>query len=179
MSKGSEMLDLLVIGGGSGGYVACLRAVQRGMRVACVDNREALGGTCLNEGCIPSKALLESSHRFQQAREEAVRHGIQTGEVKLDLAAMMARKDRVVRELTGGIRFLFKKKKEMDEKAEEDGEKEREEVLEEKKEEPPSYEELYGKPAPEIIDEDITTEELKKEIGEQIRKLEQMKEDEK
>jgi len=111
MSKEKEdgSPDLLVIGGGPGGYVAALRAAQLGMRVTCVDKRDALGGTCLNVGCIPSKALLESSHRYQQAKEEAQDHGILTGEVGLDLAAMMARKEQVVVELTKGIGFLFKK----------------------------------------------------------------------
>lgn len=109
MSGDNEVLDLLVIGAGPGGYIASLRAAQLGMRVLCVEKRDTLGGTCLNVGCIPSKALLDSSHRFQQAREEASDHGIQIGEVRLDLAAMMERKDKVVRELSGGIQFLFKK----------------------------------------------------------------------
>src|SRR5262245_41730377 len=105
----AEKFDLVVIGAGPGGYVAAIRAAQLGMKVACVDRRAALGGTCLNVGCIPSKALLDSSELFVQARDKLGRHGVQVGEVTLDLAAMMARKDRVVKGLTDGIAYLFKK----------------------------------------------------------------------
>ncbi len=105
----AERFDLVVIGGGPGGYVAAIRAAQLGMRVACVDKRPALGGTCLNVGCIPSKALLDSSELFALAKGRLDRHGIQIGEVKLDLPAMMRRKEHVVRGLTDGIAFLFKK----------------------------------------------------------------------
>jgi dihydrolipoamide dehydrogenase len=101
--------DLVIIGGGPGGYVAAIRAAQLGMNVACVEKRGALGGTCLNVGCIPSKALLHSSERYAEARRHLAEHGIELGEVKLDLARMMARKDTVVRDLTKGIEFLFKK----------------------------------------------------------------------
>jgi dihydrolipoamide dehydrogenase len=103
--------DLIVIGGGPGGYVAAIRAAQLGMSVACVDSRDTLGGTCLNVGCIPSKALLHSSELFAEARDEFAEHGIRTGKVSLDLAALMARKDKVVDGLTKGIAFLFKKNK--------------------------------------------------------------------
>jgi dihydrolipoamide dehydrogenase len=103
--------DLIVIGGGPGGYVAAIRAAQLGMRVACVDKRGALGGTCLNVGCIPSKALLQSSHHFEGAAHEFKAHGVKTGKVTLDLKAMMGRKDKVVSDLTKGIEFLFKKNK--------------------------------------------------------------------
>jgi dihydrolipoamide dehydrogenase len=103
--------DVVIIGGGPGGYVAAIRASQLGMRVACVEKRGALGGTCLNVGCIPSKALLDSSERYAEASHELAAHGIDTGELKLDLARMMARKDRVVRDLTKGVEFLFKKNK--------------------------------------------------------------------
>src|SRR5262244_1261775 len=105
----AERFDLVVIGAGPGGYVAAIRAAQLGMRVACVDKRAALGGTCLNVGCIPSKALLESSELFVLARTRLKRHGIQAGEVQLDLPAMLRRKDQVVRGLTDGVAFLFKK----------------------------------------------------------------------
>jgi len=102
-------LDLVVIGGGPGGYVAAIRAAQLGMRVACVDKRESLGGTCLNVGCIPSKALLHSSERYAEARHGLAEHGIEIEALRLDLGAMMARKDRVVDELTRGIAFLLEK----------------------------------------------------------------------
>lgn len=103
--------DLVVIGGGPGGYVAAIRAAQLGMKVACVEKRAALGGTCLNVGCIPSKALLRSSELYAEARHGLDDHGVKLGSVKLDLAAMMARKDKVVSDLTTGIAFLFKKNK--------------------------------------------------------------------
>ncbi|MCP5372136.1 MAG: dihydrolipoyl dehydrogenase [Hyphomicrobiales bacterium] len=102
--------DLIVVGGGPGGYVAAIRAAQLGLRTACVDKRGALGGTCLNVGCIPSKALLQSSHHYEVAGKEFAHHGIE-GSVTLNLAAMLARKDKVVADLTKGIEFLFKKNK--------------------------------------------------------------------
>jgi dihydrolipoamide dehydrogenase len=101
--------DLIVIGAGPGGYVAAIRAAQLGMKVACVEKDRSLGGTCLNVGCIPSKALLDSSERFHQAREGLAAHGIKVAGVDLDLAQMMARKDKVVTGLTRGIASLFKK----------------------------------------------------------------------
>src|ERR671935_2241509 len=107
----AERYDLVVIGAGPGGYVAAIRAAQLGMRVACVDKRGALGGTCLNVGCIPSKALLDDSELYAQVKGHLGRRGIQVGEVKLDLPAMMARKDKVVKGLTDGVAFLFKKNK--------------------------------------------------------------------
>lgn len=103
--------DLIVIGGGPGGYVAAIRAAQLGMSVACVEKRGALGGTCLNVGCIPSKALLQSSHHYEAAGHEFEAHGVKVGSLKLDLKTMMARKDKVVEDLTNGIAFLFKKNK--------------------------------------------------------------------
>jgi len=103
--------DLVVIGGGPGGYVAAIRAAQLGMKVACVEKRVTLGGTCLNVGCIPSKALLNSSEKFEEAQHELADHGVSVSGVKLDLKKMMARKDKVVADLTGGIAFLFKKNK--------------------------------------------------------------------
>ncbi|CCQ75438.1 dihydrolipoyl dehydrogenase [Magnetospira sp. QH-2] len=102
--------DLVVIGGGPGGYVAAIRAAQLGLKVACVEKRGALGGTCLNVGCIPSKAMLQSSHHFESAAEHFAAHGVQVSP-KLDLPTMMARKDKVVLDLTKGIEFLFKKNK--------------------------------------------------------------------
>ena len=102
--------DLVVIGAGPGGYVAAIRAAQLGMNVACIDKNPQLGGTCLRVGCIPSKAMLESSHKFAEARDGALAaHGIRVGDVALDLGVMLARKDKVVDQLTSGIRGLFKK----------------------------------------------------------------------
>ncbi|HEY2540383.1 MAG TPA: FAD-dependent oxidoreductase, partial [Stellaceae bacterium] len=106
-----DRYDVAVIGGGPGGYVCAIRAAQLGLRTACVDMREALGGTCLNIGCIPSKALLYSSEKFADARHSLAEHGVELGEVKLDLGQMMARKDRVVSTLTRGVEFLFRKNK--------------------------------------------------------------------
>ncbi|MFQ5972042.1 MAG: dihydrolipoyl dehydrogenase [Alphaproteobacteria bacterium] len=103
--------DLIVIGAGPGGYVAAIRAAQLGLKVACVDKRDTLGGTCLNIGCIPSKALLQSSEKYVEARHALAAHGVSVGEVKLDLKKMLARKDKVVADLTGGVAFLFKKNK--------------------------------------------------------------------
>ena len=103
--------DLVVIGGGPGGYVAAIRAAQLGMKTACVEGRGSLGGTCLNVGCIPSKALLQSSEKFSEAQHHFADHGIKLDKVALDLDAMMGRKDKVVSDLTTGIEFLFKKNK--------------------------------------------------------------------
>jgi dihydrolipoyl dehydrogenase len=100
--------DLIVIGGGPGGYVAAIRAAQLGLSVACVEGRGALGGTCLNVGCIPSKALLTSSAKFAELSHVSS-HGISVEGVSIDLGAMMGRKDKVVGDLTKGIAFLFKK----------------------------------------------------------------------
>ena len=101
--------DLVVIGAGPGGYVAAIRAAQLGMKVACVEKESALGGTCLRIGCIPSKALLDSSELYEQARERLGAHGVKVSGVELDLAAMMRRKDKVVKGLTAGVASLFKK----------------------------------------------------------------------
>ena len=102
--------DLVVIGGGPGGYVAAIRAAQLGMNVACVEKRGKLGGTCLNVGCIPSKALLQSSEYFHEANHGFADHGIDV-KPKLNLKNMLGRKDKIVSDLTGGIEFLFKKNK--------------------------------------------------------------------
>jgi dihydrolipoamide dehydrogenase len=100
--------DLVVIGSGPGGYVAAIRAAQLGLKTACVEKHAALGGTCLNVGCIPSKALLDSSEHFAFVRDHAAAHGIRAS-VELDLATMMKRKDQVVHELTRGVDGLFRK----------------------------------------------------------------------
>lgn len=104
-----EIFDLIVIGAGPGGYVAAIRAAQLGLRVGVVERSERLGGVCLNEGCIPSKALLDSSELFAMARDRFSLHGIDIDPPKLDLNRMMARKDDVVKKLTDGVAFLFKK----------------------------------------------------------------------
>jgi len=104
--------DVLVIGSGPGGYVAAIRAAQLGMKTACAESRETLGGTCLNVGCIPSKALLNASHLFHEAASGALaKHGVKLGAVELDLPVMLADKDEAVKGLTGGIAYLFKKNK--------------------------------------------------------------------
>lgn len=104
-----EIFDLIVIGAGPGGYTAAIRAAQLGMKTALVDRRGAPGGVCLHEGCIPSKALLDSSEFFAMARDEFSRHGILADNLSLDLARMMARKDEVVKKLGDGIAFLLRK----------------------------------------------------------------------
>ena len=106
----TEQFDVIVIGGGPGGYVAAIRAAQLGLKTACVEKRGTLGGTCLNVGCIPSKALLESSEKFEEANHDFAKHGI-TAKVSLDLKTMMGRKDEVVSSFTKGIEGLFKKNK--------------------------------------------------------------------
>ena len=103
--------DLIVIGAGPGGYVCAIRAAQLGMKVACVEKREKLGGTCLNIGCIPSKALLHASERYEGAGHHLKELGIEVSGVKLDLPGMMKHKDKVVSDNTKGIEFLFKKNK--------------------------------------------------------------------
>ncbi len=103
-----DRFDLVVVGSGPGGYVAAIRAAQLGLRTACVEKDATLGGTCLNVGCIPSKALLDSSEHFALARTGLAAHGIKA-RVELDLATMMTRKDGVVRDLTRGVETLFKK----------------------------------------------------------------------
>src|SRR5438045_546540 len=103
--------DLIIIGAGPGGYVAAIRAAQLGLNVACIELEPALGGTCLRIGCIPSKALLESSALLAEARELFPRHGIKAAQLDVDLAAMLRRKDQVVGTLTKGVDFLFKKNK--------------------------------------------------------------------
>src|SRR5215207_10475281 len=103
--------DLIVIGAGPGGYVAAIRAAQLGLNVACVEQERALGGTCLRIGCIPSKALLESSESFWEARESLAIHGVRVEKVGLDLATMLERKNNVVAALVKGVESLLKKNK--------------------------------------------------------------------
>jgi dihydrolipoamide dehydrogenase len=107
----NESFDLVVIGTGPGGYVAAIRAAQLGMKVAVVEKRATFGGTCLNVGCIPSKALLQSSHLFEQAGHDLGVHGIVLGPPKLDFAQLMKRKGEVVDATTKGVAFLFRKNK--------------------------------------------------------------------
>ena len=106
-----DRYDLVVIGGGPGGYVAAIRAAQHGLKVACVEKRATLGGTCLNVGCIPSKALLHASEVYDSALNHMADLGVKASGVKLDLKTMMGAKDKTVEDLTNGIAFLFKKNK--------------------------------------------------------------------
>ena len=99
--------DLIVIGGGPGGYVCAIRAAQLGLKTACVESRGTLGGTCLNVGCIPSKSLLNSSELFSKAKNQFSNIGIETGDVKLNLNRMMTNKSKSVQILTKGVEFLF------------------------------------------------------------------------
>src|SRR6185436_2241773 len=104
--------DVLVIGAGPGGYVAAIRAAQLGLKTACAESRETLGGTCLNVGCIPSKALLHGSELFEEAAHGVLaKFGVVIGPPKLDLGRLQDEKATAVKELTGGIEFLFKKNK--------------------------------------------------------------------
>ena len=103
--------DLIVIGAGPGGYVCAFRAAQLGLKVALIEKRSALGGTCLNVGCIPSKALLHSSEHYVFAKQHAAEHGVKLGSVELDLAALLKKKDAVVTKLTGGVAALAKARK--------------------------------------------------------------------
>ncbi|MGK5085821.1 dihydrolipoyl dehydrogenase [Bdellovibrionota bacterium FG-1] len=106
-----ENFDLVVIGGGPGGYVGAIRAAQLGMKVACVEKRKGYGGTCLNVGCIPSKALLESSEHYYHTKNKLAKHGVLVDNVRMDVAAMLKRKDAVVRQNVNGIAGLLKKNK--------------------------------------------------------------------
>jgi dihydrolipoamide dehydrogenase len=107
----TETYDLIIIGGGPGGYVAAVRAAQLGMQVACVEKESRLGGVCLRVGCIPSKALLDSSEFFHLAKDKFADHGIKTGRISLDLPVMMARKEKVVDDLTSNVRRLLERNK--------------------------------------------------------------------
>jgi dihydrolipoamide dehydrogenase len=107
----TEQFDLIVIGSGPAGYTGAIRAAQLGFKVACIEKDKTLGGTCLNVGCIPSKAMLESSEHYYQAKTKLQKHGVVIGDLKLDLGTMLKRKETVVRQLTTGIAGLFKKNK--------------------------------------------------------------------
>jgi dihydrolipoamide dehydrogenase len=107
----TQQHDLVVIGAGPGGYVAAIRAAQLGLNTACIEKESALGGTCLRIGCIPSKALLESSELYRESKESYARHGVRFEKIHLDLDAMQKRKDEVVKANTNGVDFLFKKNK--------------------------------------------------------------------
>jgi len=104
-------VDVVIIGGGPGGYVGAIRAAQLGLSTVCVEMDKTLGGTCVNVGCIPSKALLTSSEHYEFAQHAAAAHGIGIGSLTLDLATMLQRKDEVVAQNTRGIEFLFRKNK--------------------------------------------------------------------
>jgi len=113
----AQSFDVVVIGGGPGGYIAAIRAAQLGLSVACIDEwkgadgKPALGGTCTNVGCIPSKAVLQSSENFEQAGHGFAEHGVKVKGLELDLAQMLKRKDQVVKQNNDGIAYLFKKNK--------------------------------------------------------------------
>ena len=103
--------DCLVIGGGPGGYVAAIRAAQLGLETACVEVEPELGGTCVRVGCIPSKALLESTERYDEARHKLAEFGVVVGSVEFSLEKMLGRKTAIVKQLTSGVAFLFRKNK--------------------------------------------------------------------
>src|ERR1043165_4557807 len=103
-----EKFDIVIIGSGPGGYVAAIRAAQLGLKTAIIEKDKELGGTCLNVGCIPSKALLTSSDHYVFAKKEAAKHGIVLENVGLDLPKMLARKDKVVKTMNGGVKMLMK-----------------------------------------------------------------------
>ncbi len=110
----SKKFDVVVIGGGPAGYVAAIRCAQLGLKTACIDKwigkegNGVFGGTCLNVGCIPSKALLDTSHKYEEAKDKFAQHGISTGDVSINIADMLKRKDQIVKNLTGGVAGLFK-----------------------------------------------------------------------
>ena len=106
----SNKFDLIVIGGGPGGYVCAIRAAQLGLNTACVESRGTLGGTCLNVGCIPSKSLLNLSENYQKVKNNYNSLGIEVSDVKLNIEKMMKNKNKSVQTLTKGVEFLFKKK---------------------------------------------------------------------
>ena len=111
LSAEDREYDVCVVGGGPGGYVAAIKAAQLGLKTVCVESRGTLGGTCLNVGCIPSKALLHSSHLYDHAKHGFGHHGITMDNLKFDLRTMMGAKTEAVSKLTGGVEFLLKKNK--------------------------------------------------------------------
>ena len=106
-----DSFDLIVIGGGPGGYVCAIRAAQLGLKTACVESRGTLGGTCLNVGCIPSKSLLNLSENYHKAKKNFNNQGIEIGEINLNIKKMMLNKEKSVQVLTKGVEFLLKKNK--------------------------------------------------------------------
>lgn len=107
----AEIFDVVYIGSGPGGYTGAIRAAQLGLKTAVIEKDKTFGGTCLNVGCIPSKALLESSENYASALHDFKGHGIDIEGVKLNLPQMLARKDKIVKDLTGGVAYLLKKNK--------------------------------------------------------------------
>ena len=107
----SDKFDVIVIGGGPGGYVCAIRAAQLGLKTACVESRGTLGGTCLNVGCIPSKSLLNLSENYHKAKKNFFDQGIEVSNIKLNIEKMMKNKNKSVQILTKGVEFLFKKNK--------------------------------------------------------------------
>lgn len=105
----STKYDLVVVGGGPGGYVAAIKAAQLGLNTACIEKRGALGGTCLNVGCIPSKSLLNNSHLYHQIQHDSASRGIEVEGVKINFGKLIAAKEKSVKALTGGVEMLFKK----------------------------------------------------------------------
>ena len=103
--------DVIIIGGGPGGYVCAIRAAQLGLKTACVESRGTLGGTCLNVGCIPSKSLLNLSENYYKAKKDFSNQGIEISDIKLNVSKMMSNKEKSVQVLTKGVEFLFKKNK--------------------------------------------------------------------
>ena len=110
-SAGVKEYDLAVIGGGPGGYVAAIKAGQRGLKTVCIEKRGSLGGTCLNVGCIPSKALLNATHKYHEAQHSFKDLGIVAKDISMDFGQLMKQKDKAVTGLTSGIEYLFKKNK--------------------------------------------------------------------
>ena len=106
-----DNFDIIVIGGGPGGYVCAIRAAQLGLKAACIESRGALGGTCLNVGCIPSKSLLNLSENFHKAKKDFNQQGIEIEGIKLNIEKMMLNKNKSIQVLTKGVEFLFKKNK--------------------------------------------------------------------
>ena len=106
-----KSFDVIVIGGGPGGYVCAIRSAQLGFKTACIESRKTLGGTCLNVGCIPSKSLLNLSENYYKAQKEFSDLGIESSNIKLNLSKMMANKNKSVLTLTKGVEYLFKKNK--------------------------------------------------------------------
>ena len=107
----AQDFDVIVIGSGPGGYVCAIRAAQLGLNTACIEYEQSLGGTCLNVGCIPSKALLQSSEYYAHTLHDLAKHGVKVEKASLDLPTMLKRKDEIVKGLTGGVAGLFKKNK--------------------------------------------------------------------